>query len=242
MSSKKDKENNKNTNSKKRDRPEGKEWQWEDTILADENSTTMLASDVKQLLLTRGEEKTNLKGKKIEVIKYLKEKYTVDLKEPLTQLTVNELRAELRLRKLDDSQAKKDILIGRLKGEIESMSPPAKKAKRGRKAKALPKMYVVIYTPEAGDDEGAINPLALGVFKSESKAHEKGITKLMEDMENKYGDKKQNKIEEWHEKLDKLQKKEFVKRLETANNACEDAYGGPDDSPFVVVSESSVES
>jgi len=242
MSSKKDKENSKNTNSKKRDRPEAKEWQWEDTELADEETTSMLAQDVKQLLLTRGEEKTNLKGKKIDIIKYLKEKYTVDLDEPLSNLTVKELQAELRLRKLDDTQAKKDILVKRLKGEIESMAPPSKKAKRGRKAKALPKMYVVIYTPEAGDEEGAINPLALGVYKSESKAHEKGITRLMDDMEKKYGDKKQNKIEEWHEKLDKLQKKEFVKRLETANNACEDAYGGPDDSPFVVISESAVES
>ena len=121
MSSKKDKDSNKNTNSKKRDRPEAKEWQWEDTVLADpEGDTKMLASDIKQLLLTRGEKKQNLKGKKVDIIKYLKEKHTVELDEPLTDLTVKELQAELRLRKLDDSQAKKETLIKRLKGEIDA--------------------------------------------------------------------------------------------------------------------------
>ena len=119
MASKKDKEN-KNTNSKKRDRPDAKEWRWEDTELADEEMTSMLSTDVKQLLLTRGEKKQNIKGKKVDIIKYLKEKYDVELTEPLGDLTVKELQAELRLRKMDDTQAKKDILIQRLKGEIET--------------------------------------------------------------------------------------------------------------------------
>ena len=106
--------------------------------------------------------------------------------------------------------------------------------------RAAPKMYVVIYTPEDGASAEP-NPMALGVYKSESKAHEKGIAKLIEDMEDKFGDKKQKKIEEWHEKLDDHNKKEFKKRLETAHSAVEEAWGGPDDAPYVVVSASKME-
>merc|ERR1719319_1823159 len=59
---------------------------------------------------------------------------------------------ELRLRKMNDKSAKKDILISRLRGEIDDDAPPNE---------------------------------ALGVFKSEAKAYEKGITRLLADMEKK---------------------------------------------------------
>jgi len=241
MASKKDKDSTKstNSNSKKRDRPEAKEWQWEDTELANEETTTMLAQDVKQLLLTRGEKKQNLKGKKVDIIKYLKEKYDVDLEEPLTDLTVKELQAELRLRKLDDTQAKKDILIMRLKGEIDATVPPPKRLKRGgKKTKANTQMFVVIYTPEDSGEDAA-NPMALGVFKSKIRAHEKAVDKLLEDMEGKFGAKKAKKIKDWKDKVD--EEKDIEQQLEVAHKACEEAWGSPDESPYVVVSPSSVE-
>ena len=43
------------------------------------------------------------------MIETLKEKYDVELKEPIEDLTVKELSCELRLRLLDDSPAQKDI-------------------------------------------------------------------------------------------------------------------------------------
>lgn len=119
--SKKDNKSNKENKNKKRDRPDQKDWDWSDTALADSSADLMLATDVKQLLLTRGEPKSNLKGKKQEMIEFLKEKYEVDeFKVDIEDLTVKEMVCELRLRKLDDSAAKKDILIQRLKGEIDA--------------------------------------------------------------------------------------------------------------------------
>ena len=114
------KDSNKNSKSKKRDKPEEKEWDWSDTILADPSEDLMLANDVKQLLITRGEKKQKLKGKKQDMIEFLKEKYDVELKEPIEELTVKELVCELRLRNLDDSAAQKKVLIQRLKGEIDA--------------------------------------------------------------------------------------------------------------------------
>ena len=114
------KDSNKNSKSKKRDHSEQKEWDWSDTVLADPSKELMLAVDVKQLLLTRGEKKQNLKGKKHDMIEFLKEKYDVELKEPIEDLTVKELTCELRLRNLDDSSAQKKVLIQRLKGEIDA--------------------------------------------------------------------------------------------------------------------------
>ena len=113
-------EGNNSNKNRKRDFPEDKEWQWEDTALADPKNTSMLAQDVKTLLLTRGEKQKNLKGRKEEMIGYLKENHQVELKEDWYEYNVKELIVELRLRKLDDSQAKKDILVQRLKGEIDA--------------------------------------------------------------------------------------------------------------------------
>ena len=118
--SKKGSGKDKDSKNKKRDKPEEKEWSWKDTALADPANTSMLAQDVKQLLITRGEKKQNLKGKKAEMIEYLKDKYEVDLAEDIKSLTVKELLVELRLRKLDDSSATKDILQKRLSGEIDA--------------------------------------------------------------------------------------------------------------------------
>merc|ERR1712113_306988 len=140
----------------------------------------------KQLLITRGEQKQNLKGKKAEMIEYLKEKYSVNLKEAFKNLTCKELIVELRLRGLNDTPAKKDLLIARLKGESDDAEPPKKKKKRGKQG---PKVYVAVYTPAADADEGE-GTKVLGVFKSESKAYDKCIEKLKDDIEEKYGNKK----------------------------------------------------
>mmetsp|Transcript_71309 Transcript_71309/g.64015 ORF Transcript_71309/g.64015 Transcript_71309/m.64015 type:complete len:241 (-) Transcript_71309:39-761(-) len=229
------KDSNKNSKSKKRDSPDEKEWDWSDTALADASKELMLATDVKQLLLTRGEKKQNLKGKKHDMIEFLKEKYDVELKEPIEDLTVKEISCELRLRLLDDSPAKKDILIQRLKGEIDATAPPPKKRKRGQKAKNQPKVYVTLYTPPADEENNSTK--VLGVFKSKKKAHEKAIEQLMDDIEKKYGDnteKKKKKAKEIIEEID--EENDYNKRYDAASEAVVKAYGGKeDDAPYCEV-------
>merc|ERR1719384_3082480 len=151
------------------------------------------------------------------MIEYLKEKYTVGLKEKFECLTCKELIVELRLRGLNDGPAKKDILVSRLKGEIDASAPPPKKQKRGKKAKNT--VYVTLYTPPASAEENSTK--VLGVFKSESKAYSKGINQLIKDMEKK--------IDAAYEKIDKIDDKKFKERMEAVNDAVVKAYGGKDD-------------
>lgn len=233
-SSKKDngkKESNKN--SKKRDKPDGASW--DETALME-----MLAQDVRQLLVNRGEKKQSLKGKKAEMVGYLKEHYDVELKDDFDDLTVKELMVELRLRKLDDSSAKKDILIQRLRGEIDAPAPPEKKKrKRGRAAPkdATKKIYVTLYTPAANTEEGATK--VLGVFKQKKKAYEKGITQMLEDLEEKYKDSKK-KLETANSKIDKVKEEELEKKLEVVCECLVKAFGSEDEAPFVEVTETAL--
>ena len=103
-------------------------WEWADTCLATADANgydTFLAADVKRLLMTRGERKQSIKGNKVDMIEYLKEKHEVELKVELIEyedLTVMELMCELRLRNLDVTPDRKVILIQRLRGEINGTS------------------------------------------------------------------------------------------------------------------------
>eukprot|EP01083_Nonionella_stella_P075067 203848_1 len=231
MASKKDKD----TKSRKRDKPEEKEWEWEDTLLKDSKDTKLLAEDVKQLLITRGEKKQNLKGKKVEMIEFLKEKYDVELKDRFEDLTCKELVVELRLRGLYDGAAKKNILVQRLKGEIDASAPPPKKAKRGKKPKAsVPKVFVPVYTPAVDAENTDI--VVLGVFKNERAANEKAMKKLMRDLQEKLGDKKEKQYETTKEKIDEVDEEDFKKRLEVVSEAVNKAYGGEDDAPYCEIS------
>eukprot|EP01083_Nonionella_stella_P235256 827426_1 len=237
MTTKKDNKKDSTNKNKKRDKPDEKEWEWEDTELKDPNETPLLAQDIKQLLITRGEEKTKLKGKKSEMIEYLKEKYTVQLNEKFERLTCKELIVELRLRGLTDTPAKKDILIARLKGERED-EPPKKKQKRGKKAKSGAKVYVAVYTPSVEVDDTSTK--VLGVFKSESKAYDKSIDKLSDDIEKKYGDKTK-KIEKAFEQIDKIDSQDYKKRFEAVGDALTKAFGNKeDDAPYCDIIQSNM--
>merc|ERR1712154_160896 len=157
-------------NKKKRKSPEEKEWKWDDTILEKEDGDiVLLATDIKQLLITRGVDRKELKSKK-ENIKNLKENFSVQLDEDFDQYTSKELCAELKLRNMNSLNAKKSILIQRLNGEIDA--PPKKKAKKGRKPKGSNKVYVCLYTP--AEDEDDANTTVLGVFSSKKKSKPKG--------------------------------------------------------------------
>jgi len=133
MTTKKNKENKEN--KKKRKSPEEKEWKWDDTILEKEDGDiVLLATDIKQLLITRGVDRKELKSKK-ENIKNLKENFSVQLDEDFDQYTSKELCAELKLRNMNSLNAKKSILIQRLNGEIDA--PPKKKGEKRQKTKRI---------------------------------------------------------------------------------------------------------
>eukprot|EP01084_Bolivina_argentea_P214966 364910_1 len=210
--------------------------EWSNTELKDANTTPLLARDVKQLLITRGEERKNLKGKKSEMIEYLKEKYTVQLNEEFEELTCKEIIVELRLRGLNDTPAKKCILIARLKGlRNETLEPPKKKQRRGKKAKLDGIVYVIVYTPSA--DACDTSTQVLGVFESEAKAYNKSVEKLTEDIEEKYGDKKKQ-IEKVFEQIDKIDTKKYKKRYEIVSDALEKAFEIVDDAPYCDIIQS----
>mmetsp|Transcript_16710 Transcript_16710/g.25860 ORF Transcript_16710/g.25860 Transcript_16710/m.25860 type:complete len:254 (+) Transcript_16710:93-854(+) len=253
MTTKKDTKKDKevaNAKNKKRDSPDDEEVvNWDATALKDSENTRLLSEDVRQLLITRGELKKNLGGKKIEMIEYLKEKHDVGLvpkyKENVDELTKKELQCELRLRNLDDSEAKKETLIKRLNGEIAPPpnGPPLKKRKKaGRVAgRFVPKplqVFVVRYTPLATAEEG--DPKLLGVFKSKKKAYTRGIERLMEDMNELCADKKK-KLDAVHEKLDKMDDDEMDKKLQVMNESVASACDKEDDASYVEINEETVE-
>ena len=96
-------------------------WNWDETVLADENTPYLSVKDIKQLLINRGENKKNIKGKRAELIKLLKTKYSVKLSnnKPFGDLTTKQLCVECKLRALASS-GKKVALISRLHGHTKS--------------------------------------------------------------------------------------------------------------------------
>eukprot|EP01084_Bolivina_argentea_P168783 292614_1 len=86
---------------------------WNSTQLKDETNTSLTVQDIKQLLITRGANKKQLKGRKTDLIKLLKNKYPIVPSTKLKYLSVVELQAELKLRGIDHKCLEKDELIAR---------------------------------------------------------------------------------------------------------------------------------
>jgi len=97
--------------------------------------------DIKQLLVTR--EATDIPNTRAEMEQVLKTKSVeIDYSD---EMTVKQFMPELRLRGLDDSNAKKDIILQRLRGEIAA--PPKKKVKRAPKKKSIEPMELKYLFP-----------------------------------------------------------------------------------------------
>eukprot|EP01083_Nonionella_stella_P223189 795678_1 len=90
--------------------------EWDNTKLS-----SLLAKDIRRLLLTRGAKKNQLVVKKSQLLELLKENYPVSLPMPYSELTRADLHSELRLRglesKLKGKDKGKESLIKILNGE-----------------------------------------------------------------------------------------------------------------------------
>jgi len=104
----------------KRKKPEQTDW-------SDVNLKPLTLKDLRTLLQTRNVK--DIPNKRSELEELL-QKNTVEI-EYEDSMTVKQLMAELKLRGLDDSTAKKDVYFQRLRGEIAA--PPKKKIKKGPK-------------------------------------------------------------------------------------------------------------
>jgi len=111
------------------------------TEWSDVDLKKLTLKDIKQLLVTR--EATDIPNTRAEMEQVLKTKSVeIDYSD---EMTVKQFMPELRLRGLDDSNAKKDIILQRLRGEIAA--PPKKKVKRAPKKKSLEPMELKYLFP-----------------------------------------------------------------------------------------------
>eukprot|EP01083_Nonionella_stella_P303546 1051240_1 len=126
--SKRKKSKSKTKHKKKHKRKKSKENEWKNTELS-----SLLAPDIRRLLLNRGAIKKDLNGvKKCRLIKLLKKKYTVALSRPWNELRTADLHSELRLRALDKklkNHFRKESLIKILNGESVKAIPKYKPSK-----------------------------------------------------------------------------------------------------------------
>ncbi len=83
-----------------------KEWCWDKTAITDVQNI-LAVKEIKQLLISRGENMKKLKiSKKIDLIQHLKTNHSVKLQQPLNNLTRNQLLAELKLLNIFDKNMK----------------------------------------------------------------------------------------------------------------------------------------
>jgi len=145
---------------------------WSDVKLKDLN-----LNQLKQLLWTRSVPK--IPAKRAEMEELLKTKAVeVEYKDTMT---AKQMQSELKLLGLDDSTAKKDVLLQRLKGEIAAPPKKGKKSGRGKKHKAAgAKVFVTTF-----DDPTAEEVKVVGVFTSEHDAYDAAINKLFEELKKK---------------------------------------------------------
>jgi len=139
--------------------------------------------DLRQLLQTR--EVKDIPNKRAEIEQVLKTtQVEIDYSEAMT---MKQLVVELRLRGFDDSNARKETYLQRLRGEIAA--PPKKKVKRGpkkRKHRAHgTKVFVSLYEKPADEEDDGTAPAVLGVFTHEGEAYDCVIDKLLEDVKKK---------------------------------------------------------
>lgn len=233
----------KSNKNKKRDAPEQKEWNWEDTVICgDDDTTSLLGEDIKALLLTRGCKSKKIKTKK-ENIKLLKNDFEVELEKEFEAYTVKELLLELKLRGLNSNSAKKKELIQRLRGEIDATAPPPKKKQKrggnfGRKKKS-DKVFVVAYNGEVADDKDD-KVVMLGVYKSQKKAYQVATERLIEDIKARFGEKDKKKMEKELAKIADIE--EGDKKMEAANDCVGKTFDNDQDAPYCDVHETTLNS
>ncbi len=101
--------------------PERTDWNY--TQLRDEINTSLTVQDIKQLLMTRGAQKNQLKGRKADLIKLLKSRYPTNvdsskLKSLINPLSKIALQAELKLWDIDHIWDDRHELIARLINKV----------------------------------------------------------------------------------------------------------------------------
>eukprot|EP01083_Nonionella_stella_P069630 185721_1 len=110
--------------------------EWDNTKLS-----SLLAKDIRRLLLTRGAKKNQLVVKKSQLLELLKENYPVSLPMPYSELTRADLHSELRLRGLESKLKGKDkgkeslikILNGETVTKTKKYTSPCKPYKSNRR-------------------------------------------------------------------------------------------------------------
>eukprot|EP01083_Nonionella_stella_P303545 1051238_1 len=110
--------------------------EWDNTKLS-----SLLAKDIRRLLLTRGAKKNQLVVKKSRLVELLKENYPVSLPMPYSELTRADLHSELRLRGLESKLKGKDkgkeslikILNGETVTKTKKYTSPCKPYKSNRR-------------------------------------------------------------------------------------------------------------
>jgi hypothetical protein len=225
--------------SHKRSSPDSQSVDWKDTQIEE-----LKRVDLDNLLKSREIETETQPKNKEEIIALLKQKGTVML-ENIENLTNVQILSELRLRGLNDDNAKKDILLARYRGEDNQ--PPRKKQRIGKRGKKS-LVYVALYFPPTQDsdkkndnnnnnnnnsNEDEDNEAAhiIGVFKKEDQAYETGVNKIMSDIENK-SDKDHKTIAKQFEKKD--YENDYKKQLSYLETKSTEIFGEGSD-PYVKI-------
>eukprot|EP01083_Nonionella_stella_P145159 454335_1 len=100
---------------------------WDDTILRDGHPLheRLKLKEIKQLFINRGVKKSDIKGTKANLIQSLKQNHAVELTTPIPQLTVMQIRLELRLLDIRYSgPVRKEGFIQRLSDGIKDILAP----------------------------------------------------------------------------------------------------------------------
>jgi len=182
-------------------------------------------SQLKQLLWTRSVPKIPVKRSEMEEL--LKTKaLEVDYKD---SMTAKQMQSELKLLGLDDSPAKKDVLLQRLKGEIAAPPKKSNQSGRGKRHRATgAKVFVTTF-----DDPDAEEVKVVGVFVSEHDAYDAAINKLFEELKKK----DEKRYQEVHKEVgDETRNAALLKKVV---DKCSAAFGA-DSEPKAVVFENKV--
>jgi hypothetical protein len=224
--------------SNKRSSPD-KDLDWKDTKLDE-----LKLQDLHNLLKSRDMDVSG--KKKEELIEILKEKGKVMI-DDAENLTNVQLISELRLRGLNDEQAKKDVLIARYRGEDDQ--PPKKKQRVGKKKGKKPSCWVALYFPPAeklendkkddnnnnnNDNESENEASVLGVFKNEENAYLNACDKILNDLQKK-SDKDHKNLTKQLEKKDNVDNDSKTK-YNTIQDKVTEVFGDGND-PYVTVTQ-----
>jgi len=168
----------------KRKKPESTDW-------SEVDLKRLNQKDLRVLLQTRGEKEIPTKRDKMEEAIKAKD-VEIEYKE---EMTGKQLCAELKLRGLDNTNAKKDILLQRLRGEIAA--PPKIKVRRvpkKKKAKAYgANVHAALYLPPVDKNkDDSDDTQLLGVYLQARAAFEAIFERFLSDLkkvdEKKHGE------------------------------------------------------